>query len=65
MTKKKAVDLTGEELISRAELAQLKQREEWLSALEAAGVDNWDGFDEANSIQAEWDREAAIEENCE
>jgi len=29
----------------------------WLDALEAAGVDNWQGFDEAREIYQEWDQE--------
>lgn len=28
--------------------------QEWLSALEAAGVDNWEGYEEALSIRREW-----------
>ncbi len=41
----------------------------WLDALEAAGVDNWDGFDEARAIYKEWllaeeqEREDAEQEN--
>ena len=31
-----------------------EQRLMWLDALEAAGVDNWDGYDEARSIYKEW-----------
>lgn len=26
----------------------------WLDALEAAGVDNWEGFDEAREIYQQW-----------
>lgn len=33
--------------ISRAEYERLQERDDWLSCLEAAGVDNWDGMDEA------------------
>jgi hypothetical protein len=29
------------------QLAELQERDRWLSALEAAGVDNWDGWDHA------------------
>lgn len=31
----------------RARVAELEQRDRWLSALEAAGVDNWEGYDHA------------------
>ena len=30
---------------------------DWLAALEAAGVDNWEGFDYAHDILAEWNQE--------
>lgn len=30
-----------------ARLAELEERDAWLSALEAAGVDNWEGWDQA------------------
>lgn len=29
----------------------------WLDALEAAGVDNWEGYDEAQLIYKEWQEE--------
>lgn len=35
----------------------LLKRHEWLNALEAAGVDNWQGFDEAREIYKEWSQE--------
>jgi hypothetical protein len=31
----------------RKQLAELQERDRWLSALEAAGVDNWEGWDHA------------------
>lgn len=31
-----------------------EQRLMWLDALEAAGVDNWGGYDEARVIYREW-----------
>ncbi|MGA6223519.1 hypothetical protein ACPESV_24680 [Streptomyces umbrinus] len=31
----------------RARIAELEERDSWLSALEAAGVDNWEGWDHA------------------
>lgn len=33
--------------VDRARLAELEERDAWLSALEAAGVDNWEGWDQA------------------
>ena len=48
--------------ISRAEFKRLQDRDEWLSWLEAAGVDNWDGMDEAISMRQEFrdaDQDAA------
>jgi hypothetical protein len=35
----------------------LLKRDEWLEALEAAGVDNWEGFDEVREIYKEWNQE--------
>ncbi|MEU7381517.1 hypothetical protein AB0A91_16245 [Streptomyces sp. NPDC042207] len=35
----------------RQELAELKERDAWLSALEAAGVDNWQGIDHARELR--------------
>ena len=45
----------GEETvtISSKEYLRLLERHEWLSCLEAAGVDNWQGMDEAIRIQNE------------
>jgi hypothetical protein len=34
----------------QARIAELEQRDAWLSALEAAGVDNWEGFDVAREV---------------
>lgn len=39
------------------------QRLMWLDALECAGVDNWDGYDEAIRIYKEWVKEAKEESN--
>lgn len=36
--------------ISKQEYDKLKKRDEFLSALEAAGVDNWDGIEYAHEI---------------
>lgn len=40
-----------------------EQRLMWLDALEAAGVDNWDGIDEAVRIYKMWVKKA--QENTE
>jgi BMFP domain-containing protein YqiC len=37
----------------RQRLAELEERDAWLSALEAAGVDNWQGIDVAREMRAE------------
>lgn len=37
----------GEAAKLRARIAELEKRDAWLSALEAAGVDNWEGWDHA------------------
>jgi hypothetical protein len=39
--------------ISRREYEQLLKDSDWLSCLEAAGVDNWEGFDNAREMWAE------------
>jgi len=31
-------------VISKAEYSELKEDQRWLRALEAAGVDNWEGY---------------------
>lgn len=43
--------------ISEEEYNKMLDRLMWLDALEAAGVDNWEGFEEAQRIIAEWDGE--------
>lgn len=40
----------GEAAKLRARIAELEERDAWLSALEAAGVDNWEGFDVAREV---------------
>lgn len=40
----------GEAAKLRARIAELEKRDAWLSALEAAGVDNWEGFDVAREV---------------
>lgn len=39
------------------ELAKLRERNLWLTALENAGVDNWDGYDYACDLLREYERE--------
>jgi hypothetical protein len=39
--------------ITKAEYDRLVERDEWLGWLEAAGVDNWNGMDEAISMRNE------------
>jgi hypothetical protein len=43
--------------ISEEEYNKMLDRIMWLEALEAAGVDNWQGFDEACEIYKEWMQE--------
>lgn len=43
--------------ISEEEYNKMLDRIMWLDALEAAGVDNWQGFDEAREIYKEWIQE--------
>jgi hypothetical protein len=47
-----AIEPGGEDVEKlRAELAELRERDRWLSALEAAGVDNWQGIDYARELR--------------
>lgn len=39
--------------ISKAEYDRLKEDSEWLSCLYAAGVDSWEGIDQAREIYQE------------
>ena len=43
--------------ISEEEYDKMLDRIMWLDALEAAGVDNWQGFDEAREIYNYWTQE--------
>lgn len=47
--------------ISEKEYHELLDRDQFLSALEAAGVDNWDGFGEAVDLVKEWNKESGDE----
>ena len=44
--------------ISKHLYKHLLDRDEWLDCLEAAGVDNWEGFDVANKIYLESNSQA-------
>jgi len=37
--------------ITKAEYDNLKEDRDWLRCLEAAGVDNWEGYDQAIDIR--------------
>jgi hypothetical protein len=41
--------------IKKSELQELKNRSRWLSCLEAAGVDNWEGIQYAHEMMQEQD----------
>lgn len=41
--------------ITKKEYYELQERVRWLDALEAAGVDNWEGISEAHQIYGESD----------
>jgi hypothetical protein len=43
--------------ISAKELEQLREDSQKLSALDCAGVDNWEGYDHAMEILREWNGE--------
>ena len=43
--------------VSRKEWFELKERDAFLCALEAAGVDNWNGYGEAQDILEEWNND--------
>lgn len=43
--------------ISAEEYASLKDDQDFLLALQGAGVDNWDGYDYAMELRREWAEE--------
>ena len=47
--------------ISESLYRELLERDNFLSALEAAGVDNWDGYSVAHEIMDEWNNEHSEE----
>lgn len=57
---------SDEQLINKLEIIKgkferLENRERFLCALEAAGVDNWDGYEFAYEILNEWDSKDNVE----
>ncbi len=50
-----AAELLAEVKRLNGELANAQERLQWLAALEAAGVDNWQGYDVAREISREAD----------
>jgi hypothetical protein len=49
----KNMDTNNQEMvtITKAEYEKLLKDQDWLACLEAAGVDNWQGYDEAIRIR--------------
>lgn len=47
-------EVTATITISIDEYHRLLDQDMWVNALDAAGVDNWEGYDEAVSILNEW-----------
>lgn len=43
--------------ITSKEYTELLERDQWLCALECAGVDNWSGIDNAYDTLKEWKEE--------
>jgi len=43
--------------VSKREYEQLLKDQLWLQCLEEAGVDNWQGFDEARNIWREYENQ--------
>jgi hypothetical protein len=49
--------------ISESLYRELLERDNFLSALEAAGVDNWDGYEYAQEFIEQWNNEHSEENN--
>jgi hypothetical protein len=47
--------------ITKKEYYELLERDRFLCALEAAGVDNWVGYGDVQDIIEEWDKESEEE----
>lgn len=43
--------------ITVKEYESLQRDLQWLNAIECAGVDNWEGYEEAMNILEEWENE--------
>jgi len=43
--------------ISKREYTRLIRSEAWIIALESAGVDNWDGYEQAQEAMKEYENE--------
>lgn len=43
--------------VSKKRLQELEEKELWLSALQCAGVDNWEGCEYAEELLHEWEQE--------
>ena len=48
--------------ITEEEFERLQERDDFLSALECAGVDNWEGIDQAHEYLREWREDLDLEE---
>lgn len=48
--------------IPQFEFDRLVEDSNWLGSLEAAGVDNWGGMEEAQRIHREWLKEQGLED---
>lgn len=53
----------AKDLVLQHKLTTEDIKEMWIDALEAAGVDNWEGYDEARGIYKYWVEEARKEHN--
>jgi hypothetical protein len=53
----------AKELILQQKLTTEDVKEMWIDAFDAAGVDNWVGYDEAVGIYKQWIDEAKKEAN--
>ena len=48
--------------ITEEEFDRLQERDDFLFALECAGVDNWEGIDQAYEFLREWREDSDLEE---
>lgn len=49
------------ELVNKVYLSQLEEDSAWLGYLEAAGVDNWEGFDFAHELRRDAEQGQSID----